>query len=206
MNGIPGEPSSWNRYSYVLANPMNLVDPKGLCGEGAGFIGPTQPCDFGFTMTIEVSSTPIIFTGFWSDLGASWPGKPFKDRDDAGFFAVAKINCTSISEKREYEGTIIRRADDRCSYTKPRSGAEAQSTAASGPNDVGGYHTHSAYNPKYVGEEFSPVDKGDDRFCQREGSRFRGVSRNSKWRHPSISCRPYRSSRRASRQVRQRSM
>jgi RHS repeat-associated protein len=27
----PGNPQSWNRYSYVLNSPVNLIDPSGLC-------------------------------------------------------------------------------------------------------------------------------------------------------------------------------
>jgi RHS repeat-associated protein len=30
----PGEPQSWNRYSYVLGDPINLYDPEGLKAEG----------------------------------------------------------------------------------------------------------------------------------------------------------------------------
>jgi RHS repeat-associated protein len=31
ISGYPEEPKSWNRYSYVLGNPVLLVDPWGLC-------------------------------------------------------------------------------------------------------------------------------------------------------------------------------
>jgi RHS repeat-associated protein len=48
-------PRTWNRYSYVANNPLNLVDPTGLCGEGPDFIGPTKPCDFDFAMVVEVT-------------------------------------------------------------------------------------------------------------------------------------------------------
>src|SRR5262249_22631432 len=37
-------PGSWNRYAYVLDNPMNASDPTGRCGESASFIGPRTPC------------------------------------------------------------------------------------------------------------------------------------------------------------------
>lgn len=29
----PKQPQSWNRYSYVMNNPMNGTDPTGKCGE-----------------------------------------------------------------------------------------------------------------------------------------------------------------------------
>lgn len=30
IGGVPQDPQSWNRYSYVRDNPMNLIDPFGL--------------------------------------------------------------------------------------------------------------------------------------------------------------------------------
>lgn len=30
LSGSPGYPQSWNRYSYVMNNPLNLVDPTGM--------------------------------------------------------------------------------------------------------------------------------------------------------------------------------
>jgi len=38
----PSNPQSWNRYAYVLGNPVAYVDPLGLCGGGDGDTG--APC------------------------------------------------------------------------------------------------------------------------------------------------------------------
>jgi RHS repeat-associated protein len=35
-SGLPGRPQSWNRYAYVLNNPLNLVDPTGMVDCPAG--------------------------------------------------------------------------------------------------------------------------------------------------------------------------
>src|SRR5437763_609488 len=42
--GRAHEPQSWNRYVYVMNNPLVRVDRDGRCGEGASFIGPRQTC------------------------------------------------------------------------------------------------------------------------------------------------------------------
>jgi RHS repeat-associated protein len=36
LSGSPGNPQSWNRYSYVLNNPLNATDPSGLCPDENG--------------------------------------------------------------------------------------------------------------------------------------------------------------------------
>jgi RHS repeat-associated protein len=36
VGGKPGDPQSWNRYSYARNNPLSLVDPNGLCSAPAG--------------------------------------------------------------------------------------------------------------------------------------------------------------------------
>lgn len=61
MLGSPRWPQTWNRYSYVLNNPITATDPTGRCGETADFIGPRQPCDMNFKMAINVTAkTPNI--------------------------------------------------------------------------------------------------------------------------------------------------
>jgi RHS repeat-associated protein len=40
-SGGPADPGSWNRYAYVGGDPVNAVDPAGLCGVVIGGIGQT---------------------------------------------------------------------------------------------------------------------------------------------------------------------
>jgi hypothetical protein len=37
MGGNVGDPQTLNGYSYVRDNPVNLVDPSGMCGQDTGF-------------------------------------------------------------------------------------------------------------------------------------------------------------------------
>jgi RHS repeat-associated protein len=42
----PGTPQSWNRYSYVVGDPLNGNDPSGLCGINYfGLTGPPVDCN-----------------------------------------------------------------------------------------------------------------------------------------------------------------
>ncbi len=40
----PANPQSWNRYAYVMNNPLGLVDPLGFGPSGAGNPDPGDPC------------------------------------------------------------------------------------------------------------------------------------------------------------------
>ena len=42
LSGSPGNPQSWNRYSYVNNNPLNATDPSGMCSEEDGY----SDCDW----------------------------------------------------------------------------------------------------------------------------------------------------------------
>jgi RHS repeat-associated protein len=60
----PGNPQSWNRYAYVLNNPMNLVDPTGLGScehmlfDDASCFGGQGPIVFGPSMTCYQDYVP----------------------------------------------------------------------------------------------------------------------------------------------------
>jgi len=70
----PGYPQSWNRYAYVLNNPLNLIDPSGLspdqglcivepCGGGSG--GAAGDC------TIDGIDVPCSLAGASVGSGAA---------------------------------------------------------------------------------------------------------------------------------------
>jgi RHS repeat-associated protein len=44
LSGTPGNPQSWNRYSYVYNNPLNATDPSGLCA-APDFDSDDPDCD-----------------------------------------------------------------------------------------------------------------------------------------------------------------
>jgi len=47
IGGSAARPQSWNRYAYVLGNPMRLVDPNGMYGINPNPYNPggSNPCD-----------------------------------------------------------------------------------------------------------------------------------------------------------------
>jgi RHS repeat-associated protein len=78
--GSPDNPQSWNRYAYVLNDPLDLVDPLGSTGYGSTFIcipnpaitGPIWGCDWREGCTPGTLEVPLI-------PGKSLPGSPVVD-------------------------------------------------------------------------------------------------------------------------------
>lgn len=76
VRGEAEYPQSWNRYSYVLNNPMTLTDPWGLVYKNTDCGGQGQePCGGGFTDSWTVFGDPLVPSQLWaflfslSDLG-----------------------------------------------------------------------------------------------------------------------------------------
>ncbi|MGH8654579.1 MAG: DUF4329 domain-containing protein [Gammaproteobacteria bacterium] len=84
--------------------------------------------------------------------------------DAAGCAAACAINPTSISENREYGGSVYAAPGGGYTYTEPKAAKEASSGPTFPPKPIvpeAWYHTHSRYDPKLGRSnfEFSPRDK-----------------------------------------------
>src|ERR1039457_2415587 len=50
-SGGSGIPQSWNRYAYVVGDPINSNDPTGLCWITGAFTGPSSSgCDISWVV------------------------------------------------------------------------------------------------------------------------------------------------------------
>ena len=83
----PANPQSWNRYAYVNGNPLNSVDPLGLCdnkdpltsGQNCGGSSyPAVPGSDYFNATQLAPPTPTNTAGYaaWSQGWSSWTVPP----------------------------------------------------------------------------------------------------------------------------------
>lgn len=91
----------------------------------------------------------------------------FPSLTDAAIAALRRFNSQSITDNREYAGSICESADGSLTYTIPNAADGSIGTNASsvpspcgaGTTRVGTYHTHAAFDPLYDNENFSPADR-----------------------------------------------
>jgi RHS repeat-associated protein len=89
-------PQSWNRYAYVLNNPMRLLDPNGLCGvDGQHVPGPCQR-DRDNTINFPPAD---LYCGL---DGGTWPCHLVADLLQSGVAGVCpNNNCNFITLKQD---------------------------------------------------------------------------------------------------------
>jgi hypothetical protein len=56
-------PQSWNRYAYVMNNPLGMVDPLGLCGEDGGLDDCPPDTDDGGLAQLVLYGSPPSYAG-----------------------------------------------------------------------------------------------------------------------------------------------
>jgi RHS repeat-associated protein len=115
-----GLPQSWNRYSYVLNNPIALSDPSGECTNGVNC--PTNYSGPVYTKTINGSvrynnerpdDSWSLFTGvdyfrdeidggFYQVTGGGWRPYSFASSSDIG--CVPSYQCAGLSLQQDREG------------------------------------------------------------------------------------------------------
>ena len=92
----PGNPQSWNRYAYVLNNPMSYVDASGLSCE--------NPHD-GSKCVVQVTDTPL--PGVTLPTPSGFPGSP-GIKDDTQPAPNPEMGCKYNGGCAHGDGTFIR--------------------------------------------------------------------------------------------------
>lgn len=90
------KPQSWNRYTYVLADPVNAVDPTGKCQQPTGLSpGQIGICVATFISTSTVPNSPTLFTGLGDDRGPMSDGGTYREEFEIIFDpATGSISVT----------------------------------------------------------------------------------------------------------------
>jgi len=85
----PASPQSWNRYSYVLNDPLDFLDPLGLCGGPPGDVSATVGgVSIGSVISISAACPDMGLGG-----GGLWMRAPFLDTPSPTMRGVRK-NCS----------------------------------------------------------------------------------------------------------------
>jgi RHS repeat-associated protein len=159
-----GDDSGANLYAYVGGNPINALDPLGLCGTSS------QTKARGQGLPSEGTTVKIK------------PTEMYGSRDDAARAALEIVNPMSISGNVEYGGYVVKRnSDGKYGYTQPTIGGldgvtlNPDTVPTGSFTVVGDYHTHGNYSDKqgnvvpksqdsYDADHFSPTDtQGNDK-------------------------------------------
>jgi RHS repeat-associated protein len=100
IDGYPANPQSWNRYSYVLGNPVNLEDPTGM--ESSPITCNDSGCSGSITVTPEPGPpTPKLPTTpapppFW----VRW-------QDSSIFAAARSVQIFYSNHKESIDNTLL---------------------------------------------------------------------------------------------------
>ncbi len=96
-------------------------------------------------------------------------------RNEAAWTVLNDTNPTSVRENIEYGGWVYQNSDATYSATAPVKG-RVDGVNIGTPNSVpagtlatSSYHTHGAYDPRFVSETFSPMDLVQDNLWKVDG-------------------------------------
>ncbi len=103
IGGSLGAPQSWNRYAYVMGNPMNYIDPQGLWPvPGVRVFAPTGMTvyDFGFSDVITVTGSAVKLSY------QPYPGNSFSIRNPSNSLSYTLALATQQEGARTELGLL----------------------------------------------------------------------------------------------------